>query len=462
MSTLRKALRPKPGASAAVPVEHWGLSADANGVLSLEGVRLPELAERFGSPLHVVSARRLRDNARRFLSSHGDSDLRCELFYSYKTNPVPGVLSELHRLGVGAEVISHYELWLALELGVPPELIVYNGPGKSEASVRQAISAGIQILNLNHREEIALVARVARELGRKPRVGLRATVGTGWQAQFGTPAAGDQALRAFEEARDTGWLDVVGLHVHRGGMLHDEAELEGYLGPTLELCDQLRSRLGLELEILNLGGSLAAPSVRGLSARELRLNRTFFREMPAPDPQISLPIERYVALVCDRVSAHFRQNGARRPRVFLEPGRAMTSDTQLLLTRVSSIKRGTERRYAILDAGINLAESCRGEYHQLLSANHARAPYDEPYSVVGPICSPADTLYWSVHLPELSPGDSLAIMDAGAYFVPFSTSFSFPRPAIVMVDAGDVRLLRRAEEFTDLMALDQPEVQRPR
>jgi diaminopimelate decarboxylase len=450
---LRRALAssdPKPGISPA----QWGLD-HSDGCLSWGGVDLPGLRASHGSPLHVVSAQRLRENARRFLTTPAGGGAGCEIFYSYKTNPVPGVLAELHGAGIGAEVISHYELWLALELGTPPSKIVYNGPAKSEASVRQAIELGIQLLNINHEEEIAVVARIAAELGRKPRVGVRATLG-GWAGQFGTPVAGGQALAVYQQALRTGQLDVVGLHVHRGGMLRSEGEAAAYVDEVLGFADELRQHLGLRLEILDIGGSLGSPTVRGLSPRELRLNRTLFRELDAPDPAESLNIETYVELVMDRVGQHYQRRGERVPRVFLEPGRSLTSDAQLLLTTVLSTKKEGERTYAILDAGVNLAESCRSEYHQVLSANrHGTAPASV-YTLVGPICTPGDTLRWALRLPQLTVGDTLAIMDAGAYFVPFATSFSFPQPGIVMVEDGQVRTLRRAETFDDLVSYDTP------
>jgi diaminopimelate decarboxylase len=452
---LRAAVQAAASGSTALGPEYWGLERNAQAELSLDGQSLPALAAEFGSPLHVVNFGRLRQNARRFLDSAAQARLRCDVFYSFKTNPVPGVISELGAAGMGAEVISEYELWLARRLGFSPDRIVYNGPVKSEASLREAISSRILLLNVNHREELSLVSRVARELGQRARIGVRITVGAGWSGQFGTPVAGGLALRVFEEAVGNDALEVVGLHAHRGGMLRTEADALGFVDETLSFTDELRQRLGLELELLNLGGSLASPSVRGLSERELRNNRSFSSHIASPVPSESLPIERYVAAITERVATHYERLGRSAPRILLEPGRSVTSDAQMLLTRVHSLKLDAERAYAILDAGINLAESCRSEYHQLLSANHAGAPLSHVYAVAGPICTPGDTLYWSARLPELKPGDSLLIMDAGAYFVAFSTSFSFPRPAIVAVDAGTVKLLRRAETFDDLLALDQ-------
>jgi len=441
--------------TAGVPAEHYGLTRSAGGELCIDGVSLPELSRQYGSPLHVVNAGRLRDNAQRFLSAAQAAQVRCDVFYSFKTNPVPGVISRLKSLGMGAEVISHYELWLARRLGFAPDRIVYNGPVKSEASLREAIEADILLLNVNHREELATIVRIARELGRRPRVGVRVTLGTGWSGQFGTPVAGGLARRVFEEALASDALHVVGLHAHRGGMLRSEAEAQSFAAEALAFTDELRQSLRLELSILNLGGSLASPSVRGLSETEVSRNRTFSSEIVAPNPADALPIERYVGAITNQVAEHYRQRARPAPTVLLEPGRSVTSDAQLLLTRVQSLKTDGDRAYAVLDAGINLAESCRSEYHQLLLANRPGGTTRELYALAGPICTPGDTLHWGVRLPPLAAGDSLLIMDAGAYFVAFSNSFSFPRPAIVTIDDGQIQLLRRAETFDDLLALDQ-------
>jgi diaminopimelate decarboxylase len=135
----------------------------------------------------------------------------------------------------------------------------------------------------------------------------------------------------------------------------------------------------------------------------------------------------------------------------------MTGDTQLLLGRVHALKAAEDRTYAVLDAGINHAECVRNEYHQLLHVDRPEAGASRLYTVVGPICTPGDTLYPAKRLPELAVGDTLAIMDAGAYFVPFATSFSYPQPAIISLDGGGrEQLLRRAETFDDLVTFDAP------
>jgi diaminopimelate decarboxylase len=436
--------------------ERWHLAADSAGRLALRGMSLDALLARWGSPLFVVDLAQLRDNAASFQHVPAGEKDGCEVFYSYKTNPVAGVLRTLHAAGVGAEVISPYELWLARRLGVLPERIIYNGPGKSDASIREAVELGIEIINVNHREEIERVGGIARALGKRVRIGIRVTTDDGWSAQFGTPVRDGRALAAFEEAAANDALDVVGLHAHRGGMIRTEGELRWFVGSMLSFVEQVEGRLGRPLEILNFGGSLGLATVDHLDPRDKKLNQALHRDLPLPAAEGVLEIQRYVEIVLELVSAHYRRLQRQRPRVFVEPGRAMTGDTQLLLASVLTTKEVDGARFAVLDAGINIAESVRSEFHQVFSVNHfGSADARRVHTLVGPICSPGDTLYASIRLPELKPGDTVAVMDAGAYFVPFSTSFSFPRPAIVGVEHGDSRLLRRRETFEDLVRNDE-------
>lgn len=418
--------------------EQWGLTADRGRGLLLAGLGLHELLERYGSPLHVVDASRLAENVRAFREAPAGAPAGCDIFYSYKTNPVPGVLRFLHGRGVGAEVISPYELWLAEKVGVPPSRIVFNGPAKSAEALGRAVARGV-LINLNHREEIAATAQAAERVGRAARVGLRVVTRRGWSGQLGSRIEGGEALRAFEEALAQRRLQVVGLHAHLGPPIRSAAALRRFVGEVLAFSDVLHARLGLELEVLDLGGGLALPTVTPLGGRPSTLG-----------------IRDYVRSIVEGVTRHFDDACRRCPRIALEPGRALTGSAQLLLARVVSSKATSRgHAYLMLDAGTNLADALRFESHSILPVNrYGRAPARR-YTLAGPLCSPSDVLSASVRLPELRRGDSLAIMDAGAYFVPYQTNFSFPRPAIVMVEGGRARLLRRAERFADLVAFDR-------
>ncbi|HEY1955099.1 MAG TPA: alanine racemase [Polyangiaceae bacterium] len=429
-----------------LPLQTFGLSRDAGGRLALRGVALEPLLRRFGSPLFVADARKLDDNLGAFVQEN----VICA--YSYKTNPVPAVLERLHARGAWAEVISEYETWLARELGVPGERIVSNGPGRSPEAFAAAIEVGA-LVNLNHREEIAMVAAMARARGKRARVGLRVVTAGGWGGQFGEPI--DAAMDVYREMRQRPELEVVAVHSHLGTGVHDEGDVARLAREVVAFAARLRSELGLAPTILDFGGSLGSPTVARYDALALRLNRALSAELLAPPAGLS--IEAYVRALVSSVEGACRDAQIPVPRIIVEPGRALTSNTQLLLCRVTSLKASGARGvvHAILDAGVNVAEPVRNEFHQIYVDGAPRGP-ERAYRLVGPICTPMDTLVWSMRLPELAPGDVIAIADAGAYFVPFSTSFSFPQPGVALVEDGTARLVRRKETFDDLVRRDRP------
>ncbi|MFL5440017.1 MAG: diaminopimelate decarboxylase family protein [Myxococcales bacterium] len=430
-----------------LPPETWGLGRDRKGALRLGPIALHDLLARHGSPLHVLDAARLQSNAARFTST------RCEVFYSYKTNPVPGVLRLLHGAGLGAEVVSPYELWLALRLGVPPGRIVYNDPAKSDESLELAISSGIELINLGNRSEIRRAAAAARRVGRKARVGIRVVPPGNFGGQFGESIESGAALAAFAEAQRQPDLDVVALHAHRNAHLDSLPQLDAFAGGLFRFADALRERLGLTLEIIDFGGNLPCQTIAPLSARERRL-AFLLGCPPGPRSPGRVPsIEIYLARILELVAMQ------KRPprRIFVEPGRAVTGDAQHLLARVLSV-RPPDRNgisMATLDAGLQVADPLRCESHQIFALTPRDRAERRIYRLLGPSCSIGDIVSPAAILPSLEPGDGLAVMDAGAYFVPFSTCFSFPRPAVISVSGSDVEVLRARETFHDLVALDR-------
>lgn len=439
-----------------LPESLWRLVRDPAGHLTLHGVRLDALIARHGSPLHVLDVDRLDENAAEFLSVPPGAAAGCEPYFSYKTNPVPAVLTRLHANGIGAEVVSDYELWLALALGVPPERIVFNGPGRTEESLRLAIARGI-LIQLNNREEAPVVAKLAHAQRVKARVGIRVVTPTGWQGQFGEPIASGAALASFHDVQRMPDLSLVAVHCHQGGEIATEGALRQVLDPVVGFLGQLRAELGFSPEIVDLGGSLASSTVAHLTRQELALNRVFGADLLPRPPEQVLTIRGYLAQITHAIEADCHAAGVPRPRIFVEPGRAMSGNAQMLVCRVLNLKQGAgdAPTHAVLDAGVNIAEPLRSRYHQIFPVAPAEGRPRTPYRLVGPICTPMDVLYPSWDFPELRRGDALAIMDSGAYFVPFSTSFSYPQPGIVAVGHGSERLVRRRETYEDLVRRDE-------
>jgi diaminopimelate decarboxylase len=356
-------------------------------------------------------------------------------------------------LGAGAEVISEHELWLALRLGVAAEKIVYNGPAKSDESIETAINSEILSLNINHLEEMERIKKIARRLQKPVNVSLRIAFHSGWTGQLGIPE--NMAIPAYRSALSTDVFDVVGFHCHRGVAIRTGNDLAAHLGQVLRLLGTLKDELKFSPAILNLGGSLGIPTVRPLSSSEQRLAMRFFVDYTPPNPEETLSPKEYAHQVIKTVVDHFQGRGEAIPRILIEPGRALTGNSQLLLCKVVTTRADDFFTYGILDAGTSIADYLRSEFHQifpLMDENASR----KLYRLAGPICHTGDTIRFACRLPELADGDALAIMDSGAYFVPEGKSFSFPQPGIVALDStGSDFLLRSRETHDHLIELDQ-------
>jgi diaminopimelate decarboxylase len=437
----------------------WNLEVGPNGTLWRDGVDLDALARSHGTPLHVVDGLALDRNAHD-ATAPARKGLDVDVFFSYKTNPVPSVIARLHRGGIGAEVISEYELWLATKLDVPPERIIYNGPAKSPDSIRSAIQLGVSMINANSASELYAIADAAAGVGRPANVGVRASLGHPWGSQFGLGSDAAAFRQSVERGQSDEFVNLRALHVHRGNTIRDRDVMTTHVGAVLALCDELYAAFGWHPDVLDVGGSLACPTVAPIKRRELRLNVAIGADILPPDPDDCLSVGDAARLAVELVDAHYRRRRLRSPSLVLEPGRGLVGNTQMLLTSVVDVKRDEDVHYAVLDAGINVAEPVTSEYHQLLSVSAPTERAEQSYRLVGPICTSADTLYHSWRLPPLRPGDVLAIMDSGAYFVPFTTAFSFPRPAIVVQSGTTIETARRAESFDDLVALDDFRVSR--
>lgn len=452
-STRREALR--PGSAVATRATHAGH-------LIIGGCDCTELAAQYGTPLLVVDRRQLEANYHAFAAGLAGCGLECSILYSYKTNPVPGILRLLHDCGAGAEVISPYELWLALQLGVPPQQIVYNGPAKSSDSLRLAIERGIRLININSLHELALIEQIAAEAGQTVRVGVRITPAAGWGGQFGLRIASGEALAAFKAIASSRWLEAAAIHFHLGTNLKRATCHQTALAEVVALMAQLEQRCDIRIGELDLGGGFGVPRVRALGSREMHWNTTLYkpfrREAANSMPEIGPLLQEVTAAVTDLCRSHRLDP----PALLFEPGRAITSSAEILLTRVHD-RKATANGFpiALLDAGVNLARPLTFEYHEIVVANKATALPSQRCGLAGPICTPMDFFLKSAALPPLEIGDLLAILDAGAYFTSFANQFSLPRPAIILTAEGNHQILRDAERFADLIARDRMPVAAP-
>jgi diaminopimelate decarboxylase len=373
----------------------------------------------------------------------------------------------IHGAGVGAEVVDGYELWLAGQLGVAPDDVVFNGPNKRDAELRSAIEQDIGLLVIDGIAELERVERLTRQLDRRARIALRICpdiVPRGMNAssltgsrknQFGLDDRAGEVDEAIRRAVVADRVQLRGIHAHIGSGIHDLTAFEKAAERVLAI--QARAfAAGAEPDLIDLGGGLGTRLSREFTTTEMLVYLGLGRlpkEKPPGEPGL---LERYGRALSGAIEGACKRLDIPLPTLVLEPGRALVSDAQVLLLTVGAVReRPGVGRFALTDGGaMTVSMMFLSELHAVLLANRD-APLDGRTNVFGHLPSPMDVVYRNAPLPRLEPDDVLAVMDAGAYFTATSTNFGGPRPGVVLLDQGAPRLVRRPETFEDLSRVEQ-------
>jgi diaminopimelate decarboxylase len=416
-------------------MDHFNLK---DGSLHCEDVPLEQIADEVGTPVYVYSAATLRRHARVLREAlEGLPDPL--IAYAVKANPNPAVLSVLAREGLGADIVSIGEYRAARAAGMRPEGILFSGVGKTAEEMAEALSGGVLQFNLESVEEAHTLSIVARTMDIEAPVALRInpdveagthakiTTGTA-DNKFGIPAA--EAVSAFNEVRDLPNLRVTGVTVHIGSQLTKLAPLESAFERLGRLVEELRAD-GFELKIADLGGGLGVPYGPG-------------------QPQPPSPSD-YGAMV-KRVT---RDWGV---RLVFEPGRLISGNAGILLTRVVRVKPGQTHPWLIVDAAMNdlMRPALYDAYHHVEAVRPAGSKMTA--HVVGPVCESGDTFATARELDAVREGDLVIFRTAGAYGAAMSSGYnSRPITPEVLVDGDRWALVRRRLDLADAASLPLPE-----
>ncbi|MCW3480910.1 diaminopimelate decarboxylase [Neisseriaceae bacterium JH1-16] len=402
-----------------------------DGTLAVDDVALSTLAEQYGTPLYVYSARALDAAYQSYRDAFAALDpLIC---YAVKANGNLAVLQRFARLGSGFDIVSGGELARVLAAGGDAAKVIFSGVGKSADEMRFALEAGIRCFNVESINELKRLDEVAGSVGRKAPVSLRVNpdvdakthpyISTGLKDnKFGI--AFDSALDAYKLAASLPNLDVVGIDCHIGSQLTDVTPLVDALDRLLVLIDQLAAA-GIVLTHIDLGG--------GIGIR--------YTDETPPD------LAAYAASVAERLQG-------RNLHLMLEPGRSLVGNAGVLLTRVEYLKLGEEKNFAVVDAAMNdlMRPSLYSAYHDIVTVAEKPAAASQRCDVVGPICESGDFLGKDRDL-ALGEGDLLAVLSCGAYASTMASNYNVrPRAAEVLVDGSAVKLVRRRETLDEILA----------
>jgi len=445
------------------------------GHLTLGGCDTVGLAREFGTPLYVFDEETLRGQCRAFMGAFRSLYPDTAVAYAAKAYLGRALASIMVQEGMDLDVVSGGELAIAASVNFPPERIHFHGNNKSETELREALEYGIARIVVDNFYELGLLNGLAQGRGIRQKILLRLSPGidphthekttTGTlDNKFGIPMSaplarghsdeaealkpprgegtGDvpgvtQAEAAVRQALAMPGLELVGLHVHLGSPIF---ELEPYTHAVDIICDfaaRMRDKLGWRMLEFSPGGGFAV---------------AYTPDQSPPSP------EDYARAIAPPLIAACERHGLPRPRLFIEPGRAIVARAGVALYTVGSSKEAPGvRRFVSVDGGMadNIRPALYDARYSALVANRALDDRVERVTVAGRYCESGDLLLKDADLPPLEPGDILAMPAAGAYALAMASNYNASlRPAIVLVRDGQARLIRRRETYEDLMRAD--------
>lgn len=432
----------------------WGL--DRNGdQLVISGISALELIKQYGSPLLVLNELRLDYDIRNLQKAFSCAPRGSMILYSYKTNCIPGILQYIHSRGLGAEVISPYELRLAERLCVPGNNIIFNGVSKSKESLEQAIKKGVFSINADTIDELETLKDLSAELKTQVRIGLR--LGLAGDSQFGLDFdSGEAAAACGLVMNNMKAFNLVVIHLHTVANARNAKKHLAYIKKALKFLLQIKNCYGVDVPYLDIGGGYGVPTSQVMSKPAYAIYRLLGILPSRPNWNEYQPMADYFKEVVKFISDFCNTNRLPMPKLIIEPGRVVTSRAELLLSSVNATKKkNSGLQFAMTDVGKHsIAYPCDYEYHDIFVANKlTRLPFQR-YNIVGRICMSSDFIVKNKLLPQLEPSDVIAVMDAGAYFSSYSSNFGFPRPAIIKVCEGKTDILRHEETLEHTIYMD--------
>jgi diaminopimelate decarboxylase len=462
-----------------------------DGVLTLGGIDVRDLAGQFGTPLFALDEEDFRSRCRDFTQAFGE---QAAVFYAAKAFCSRGVLRWVAEEGLGVDVCTGGELEVALAAGVDPAMITLHGSNKLLSELDRAVAAGVGHVVVDSFEEIARLAYITEErdgppgtagaatpvkadsvdsagagpaaggrgggertagkkghgAGRPPRVLVRVTTGVEAHThefvatahddqKFGFSLASGAADEAVRRVLAAPSLDLAGLHSHIGSQIYDTAGFDVAAHRVLELAARIRDEHGVQIDELDLGGGFGIAYVP--------------EDDPADIKVVAQGLQEIVRVQCAAA-------GLPMPRLTVEPGRAIVGPGTITLYEVGTIKDVDGlRSYVSVDGGMsdNIRTALYGaEYTCALASRESAAP-PMLSRLVGRHCESGDIVVRDAYLPaDLAPGDLVAVAATGAYCRSMASNYNhIPRPPVVAVRDGTSRVLLRRETLEDLLALDE-------
>lgn len=428
----------------------WPLntSRDANGSLSIQGISLADIAASVGTPAYIYDVATIRESASLFRTSFAQHYPHPRVVFAGKSLLVSALVDILLEEKIGLDVVSGGELFAGLHAGMPAAEMSFHGNNKSKRELREALDAGVGKIVIDNDDEIDWLIALSSERSRPIEVMLRLNPGvdvhthrkisTGVaDSKFGLPISTGQAADAVARIATSPALKLLGYHAHVGSQLFDAESIIASIHELIAFAARMREHHGVEFRHLSPGGGFGIAYV---------------------DNDSPLGIDAWMRLISEAVISGCQHHGLDLPTVTIEPGRAIVGPAGIALYEVGSRKRLPGiRTYVSVDGG--MADNIRPTLYdavytaELVGSDTGRGR--EKVTIAGKYCESGDLLIEEIDLPELQPGDLLAIPAAGAYCYAMASNYNYAqRPPVVFVENGTATVVRRRETYEDLIRLD--------
>jgi diaminopimelate decarboxylase len=426
---------------------YWKTRPD--GELLVGDVPVSSIAQRYGTPLFIYDRAILE---RKYAELRNALPKRFSISYSVKANPNPAFLEFFLEKGAGLEIASVGEFYQARSAGCSPEDILFAGPGKTEAELEAVITQGIGEIHAESQLEIKRISSISKKLGVRTRLAIRvnpneagqggAMLMGGKSAPFGVDE--EQLPPILRRIANDPNLDFCGIHLFAGTQILDPKLLIAQYEKGLEIFRCAAAEVNVPLSTLDFGGGLGVPYFPG---------------------EVPLDMRKLREGLCRLMEGIEREDCFAQARFMVEPGRFLVGEAGIYVTRINDIKISRGKKYLILDGGMNHHLAASGNLGQVIRRNFPMAilskvnvPAGEAVEIVGPLCTPLDTLGRSMQLPPAEVGDLIGIFQSGAYARAASPLgfLSHPTPPEVWVEGGQDFLIRvrgtPEDQFADAVA----------
>jgi len=412
-----------------------------NSILYFNGLNTMELAERYGTPIYVISEMAIRERYRTLKNVLNSGYKKNQIHYAVKANSNITILKILNIEGAFFDCTSQGEIYACFSAGIAPERIIYTGNMFTDDDFKFAVKNNV-LINLDSISQLERLVKVHKDLGKERKtISFRINpefgaghhvhdVTAGKDVKFGILE--NQVIEAYKKAKGYGFQSF-GVHQHIGSGIINPYDFEKATQKYLSIIKRLANALKIQFEFLDFGGGLGIPY------------------HPKSEP---FNLETYKEIVLKSFKKVVYTENIGEPIFKIEPGRYLVAESCILLTQVNTVKDNGYKLFAGVDAGFNtlIRPTMYGSYHHIMPCEERKKEEIFNYDIAGPICESGDILGRDRKLSKLKEGDYLAILDTGAYGYVMSSNYnSRPRPAEILISNGNIFKIRDAEDYDDLL-----------